>query len=143
MNGSRYSNSKCACSFDCYLPLLILRTVSICDVRFLFGVSYYAIFQFTHWRALKGGQWITIRWAKFELERLLLILIYFSSKFKVTCKKGDFEAGKSELIPKKKRQTFAILHFSPAKCNCHPKYTLSLQFVMKLKPSDTLQYGSF
>ena len=40
---------------------------------------------------LKTDKWITIWWAKFELKCLLLIFIYFNSKFKVTCKNSDFE----------------------------------------------------
>ena len=61
---------------------------------------------------LKSDQWITIWWAKFELECLLLIFIYFNSKFKVTCKNGDFKlnAGTSEHIPKKICLKFLTLH---------------------------------
>ena len=38
---------------------------------------------------LKSDQWITIWWAKYELECLLLIFIYSNSKFKVTWKNMD------------------------------------------------------
>ena len=42
-----------------------------------------------------SGQWITIWWAKFELEGIILIFIYFNSEFKVRrktkTKNVDFE----------------------------------------------------
>ena len=37
-----------------------------------------------------SDQRITIWWAKFELECVLLMVIYYISKFKVSCKKADF-----------------------------------------------------
>ena len=41
---------------------------------------------------MSKSDWYTpLWWAKFDLEYLLTIFIYFNSKFKVTCKNEDFE----------------------------------------------------
>ena len=86
--------------------------------------------------------------AKFKLDRLILAFIYyFNSKFKVTCKNGDFKCGTSKLIPKKGYKfcsiTIAILHFffCMKMTKLPPQVLWNLLFLMK--PSETLQDGSF
>ena len=79
---------------------------------------------------LKSAQWTTIRWAKFELEYLLLIFIYqIFWNSKSLAKTPTLNAGASEPISKKNRLKFITLH-SP-NClflikilwlNCHPEY---------------------
>ena len=58
------------------------------------------------------------------------MFIYSKFKSEVTCQNADFEAGTSELIPKKNRLKFVTLH-SPfsfirkkkySKLNGHPEY---------------------
>ena len=82
-----------------FVVLPILLKISICRRWFLISVIY----------TLKSDQWIKIWLAKFELECLLLILvfIYSSSKFKVTSKNADFP---SELVPNQIRQKNLTLH---------------------------------
>ena len=57
----------------------------------LFGVNYFVIFQL--WSMEK----------KLSKNVCYIIFIYLISKFNVTSKTEDFEAGTSELIPNKKR----------------------------------------
>ena len=68
-----------------FIVLQILRIGSICCARLLFGVCYYVNARFTPRRMTNvfhyGEQNLSF------MERLLLIFIYFNSKFKVTCKK--------------------------------------------------------
>ena len=90
---------------------------------------------------LKSNQRITIWCAKFELECLLLIFIYSSAKFKVTCKNVNFECEYIRTHSEENRLkisnfTFAILPF------CHQNTLTQLPsrvlwiLLLLLKPSD-------
>ena len=66
---------------------------------------------------LETDQWI----AKFELECLILMFIYFNSNFKVTCKDGVFECSyirthleKRKVKKKKKKKTSKIFNITLA-----------------------------
>ena len=56
-------------------------------------------------------QWKSKEWAKFELQFLLLIFIYYNSKFTISLvKTRTLKAGTSELIPKRNRLKYLTLH---------------------------------
>ena len=115
-----------------FIALLILRKVSICRGWFLFGVcllnncSVYTM-KSNQW----SDQWITIWWAKFELKCLLLIFIYFNSKFKVSCKSGEFECLDTRTHSEGKHQR---VHWNPGKAS-----SLQLNPVKKL--ASEIPYG--
>ena len=93
-----------------FIAVLILRKVSICGGRFLFGVNYYVNFNFYFEKWSVDTKW----WAKCELECLLLISIYVISKFKVTCKNADFECRCISTYSEEKTSKFSyikIRHF--------------------------------
>ena len=77
---SAHSNSNFAHSFDFYC-LTILRKISFCGGWFLFGVSYYVIFQFTscHSVYLSG---IYFSWWNHHASRWF-ILAQKNAKFRV------------------------------------------------------------
>ena len=109
-----------------FLTSPILRNIPICCRRFLFDVSYNVNFQLN---LEQSDHWIMICQAKFELECILLTLIYTNSKFKVACKNADFEywyiRTHTEEIPSKLfNVTFAIFPFSHKSTllKCHPEY---------------------
>ena len=82
---SRNSNSNFAHSFDFHCLTNFAKGINLSWMvslkwKLLCKCSIYT---------LKSDQWITIWWAKFELECLLLVSIYFNSTFKVTCKNGE------------------------------------------------------
>ena len=107
---------------------------------------------------LKSDQWISIYWAKFELECLLLVFIYSNSKLKSLAKTRTLNAGTSELIPKKKEKVkleleietcikFQTLH-SPfylflIKLFTKLPFWLLWSLLFLMKPSDALQNGLF
>ena len=75
---------------------------------------------------MKSDQWITTWWAKFELECLLLIFIYFNLKFKVICKTRHFEWRYIRTHIEEKTSTILTLH-SPFcikmfQLSCFPEY---------------------
>ena len=96
---------------------------------------------------LKNDQWITTWWANFELECLLLIFIYFNSKFKVTCKNGDFKCQctrthSKETMSKISNITFPILPFSHQNTSTKLPSLILRSLLLLMKPSDTLQTHS-
>ena len=97
---------------------------------------------------LKSDQWITIWWAKFELECLLMISIYFNSIFKVTCKNGDFECQYIRTHSEEKSSeisniTFAILPFSHQNILTKLPSWVLWSLLLLVKISDALQNSSF
>ena len=97
---------------------------------------------------MKTDQWITIQWAKSELECLLLIFICFNSNFKFTLQKWRLgmpvnqNSFRRKNITKNCIITFTILHFSHqnALIKSSPWVLWKLLFLMKV--SDMLQDGS-
>ena len=74
----------------------------------------------------KNNRYIPLRCAKFELECLLIIFIYFNSKFRVICENEDFKYRCIKIHFDEKRLRFLLFHspfcfFSPARLNCHPE----------------------
>ena len=109
-----YSNFSSSFDFHC-LYQLWKRYQFVVDGFSICGLSIYT---------LRSDQWITMWWAKFELECLLLYsFTSMKNKFKVTCKNGDFEC---QHIRTQKRQRIQALH-SPycsfpikmLELNCH------------------------
>ena len=81
----RYSDSNFAHAFDFYYLYFVKRI----NLSWMASMCYYVNFQFT---LMKSYQLIPLWWTKFELECpliMLIILIYFKSKFKVSCKNGN------------------------------------------------------
>ena len=88
---------------------------------------------------------------KNELECLLMILIYFNSKFKVTCKNGDFEY---RCIRTHFEKSMRILIFQPPFCCflfhqntlttlCSLRSCVLWSLFFVVKPSDAFRNGSF
>ena len=84
-----------------------------CCGWFLFGVSYYVIFQFTPHLLERSMDKNMVSKICVGMSTILL-LIYFTSKFKVTAKTGTLNARTSQLIPGKKGKIFQhyIRHFA-------------------------------
>ena len=91
--GSGYSNSSFAHSFDFYCHTNFAIRI---DLWWMVSLGCELLCKLSIY-TLKSDQWLTIWWAKFELECLLLIFIYFHSEFKVSCKTETLNAGTSEL----------------------------------------------
>ena len=96
----------------------------------------------------KSDRWIPLWWAKFELECLLMIFIYFNSKFKVTCKNEDFECQCIKTHFEKKvsnlysfSRHFAFFSHQNSLTNLPSWVVWSLLCV--IKPSNAFQNGSF
>ena len=110
---SRHSSPNFAHFFDFHC----LSNFAKCtNLSWMVSLWYELLYKYSIY-TFKRDQWITIWWAKFELECLLLIFIYFNSKFKVTCKNRDFEYRYIRTPSKEKmfkifNKTFAILPFS-------------------------------
>ena len=78
---------------------------------------------------LQGDQWIIVWWAKFESECLLLIFIYFHSKFSATCKNGYFECQYIRTCSEENCLKFPTSHLpfwlfliKILQLNCYPEY---------------------
>ena len=82
-----------------------------------FSLVLVIMYTFNLAYTLKNDQWITIWWAKLELECLVLIFIYSNSNSRSLAKTWTLNAGTSctsELIPKKYHLQFLTLH--PPSC---------------------------
>lgn len=96
----------------------------------------------------KSDRWIPLWWAKFELECLLIIFIYFNSKFKVTCKNEDFECRCIKTHFEEKSLKF-VLFQSPFCFFSHQNSLTNLpswvvwSLLCVIKPSNAFQNGSF
>ena len=104
----------------------------------------------------KNDQLIQLLWAKpvakFELECLLIMFIYFNSEFKVTWKKGDLECWFIEIDFEEKCPKFATLQSAFClflikifKLIYIPSWVLSWlwSLLLVIKPPDTLINSSF
>ena len=91
----------------------------------------------------------TKEWAKFELECLLLLIFINSySKFKVTCKKADFECRYIRTHTKEKPSkisniAFAILTFYQKNTQTEWPPWVIWSLLLLMKPSDVLKMVHF
>ena len=117
MNISRRHWTQTLLTLLTFITLLILSKISIC------GGCISSIFTLKS-VYVDNNIW----WAKFELQCLLLIFYYFNSKFKVTCRYGNFECQYNKTHYEEKMSnisniTFVILHFSDQdSLKCHSEY---------------------
>ena len=112
----RHFNSNFSHSLNFHCLVLLTNFAKYIDLLWMGSLCHGLLYKCSIY-TLKSDQWITIWWAKFELECLLLIFIYFNPKFKVTCKNGNFECRYIKTHSKEKtskiyNNTFAILPFS-------------------------------
>ena len=139
-----HSNSNFAHSFYFHCLTNLAKSINLSWILSVWCELLYKRSIYT----LKSYQWITIWWARFELECLVLIFIYFNSKFKVTCKNGDFECRyirthSEEKTSKISNIAFVILPFSHQNVLTKlPSWVLWNLFLL-MKPPDALQNGSF
>ena len=94
---------------------------------------------------LKSDQGITIWWAKFKLDCLLLIVIYSNQKFKSLAKGRTLNTGTSELNTEETTSKIFTLHssffFLIKNVTKLPSCVL-WSLLLSMKPSDAHQNGS-
>ena len=116
-----------------FIALQVLQKMLIFGGRFLFGVSYYVIFQFTPRRVINGNNMVSKIWVIISTTNVHLLQFKIESNLQ-------------------KRRLWMPVHQNLLRRKGQPLLTLQLPFCIFLskwnllfliKPPDTLQNGSF
>ena len=123
-----------------FIALQIFRTVSI----------YCVLSRKRQIYTSKNNQYIPFCWAKYELECLLIIFIYFNSKIEVTCKNENFKIPVYQTHSTKwKSLKFVLFHQSPFSFFSHQNSLTNFQscvvwsLLFLMKPLNASQNDSF